>query len=106
MGLGRGRFRLHAPMQVGFLERACVHPPLSDHGVACYGPFARPLCSKAVPEDEKQLLARELQTVGIPGANAGNGIMGFDVKPFFKIPFVQALDLVAKRQVRRSPNDS
>jgi len=53
-----------------------------------------------VSDAEKAAKATELLTVGLPGAPPGTaGIVGFAEMPFYKIPFGQALDLVARRQV-------
>jgi hypothetical protein len=50
---------------------------------------------------EKAAKTTELLTVGLPSAPPGTaGIVGFADMPFYKIPFGQALDLVARRQVR------
>ena len=56
---------------------------------------------EGVSSEEKGRVSNELRDVmhastpqhGLPG------VAGFDVTPFYKIPFTQALDLVAKRHV-------
>mmetsp|Transcript_82201 Transcript_82201/g.232734 ORF Transcript_82201/g.232734 Transcript_82201/m.232734 type:complete len:376 (-) Transcript_82201:212-1339(-) len=60
---------------------------------------ANGLMFEAVDDDEKMNLEKDLMTVGVPsnmGSFATSNISNTD---FFKVPFAQALDLVAKRKV-------